>query len=67
MTSELLSLPAVNEKQAGRAGLKYVTDEMPGLARQRRGKEFIYQKVNGKPVRDPATLQRIGHLAIPPA
>src|SRR3954470_23236167 len=49
------------------AGLRYVSDTAPGIARQRRGKAFRYRHSDGAPVRDPRTLGRIRALAIPPA
>lgn len=39
----------------------------PGLRRVRRGKGFSYQDQNGEVITDPATLQRIRDLVIPPA
>ncbi len=49
------------------AGLRYVTDAMPGIRRKRVGKHFSYIGLDGKPIRDPAELQRIKSLGIPPA
>ena len=49
------------------AGLRYVTDAMPGIQRKRVGKNFSYIGLNGKPIRDPAELRRIKSLGIPPA
>src|SRR3954447_2601307 len=49
------------------AGLIYVSDEEPGIRRKRAGKGFAYVKPNGEPLRDPAALERIRKLAIPPA
>ena len=49
------------------AGLCYVTDEMPGIARRRAGKGFAYKAPDGQAVRDRETLARIRALAIPPA
>lgn len=49
------------------AGLRYVSDEMPGIRRKRAGRSFRYVDVDGKPVTDEATLQRIKSLGIPPA
>jgi DNA topoisomerase I len=49
------------------AGLRYVTGEGPGISRKRAGKGFSYTGVDGKPVRDKTTLERIEALAIPPA
>ncbi|MGE2713357.1 DNA topoisomerase IB [Mycolicibacterium litorale] len=39
----------------------------PGLRRVRRGKGFSYQDGNGDAITDPATLDRINALVIPPA
>ena len=49
------------------AGLTYVSDEQPGLAREREGDGFRYLKPNGSVVTDEATLERVRRLAIPPA
>lgn len=56
-----------NEEVARAAGLRYVSDRAPGIRRCRRGKGFYYLGPSGKPVRDEATLGRIGALVIPPA
>jgi DNA topoisomerase-1 len=59
---------ATPEATAAReAGLRYVTDEQPGIARRRAGKGFSYRDADGHVVRDAATLARIRALAIPPA
>ena len=49
------------------AGLRYVSDDAPGIRRVRRGKTFTYKDADGKAVHDRATLKRIKSLAIPPA
>ena len=49
------------------AGLRYVSDATPGIRRKRAGKGFSYIGVDGRPLRDKATLARIRSLAIPPA
>jgi len=49
------------------AGLRYVSDAAPGIARQQRGKVFRYLHPDGSPVRDRPTLGRIRALAVPPA
>jgi DNA topoisomerase IB len=54
-------------REARAAGLVYVNDELPGIARRRRGKGFSYHDADGTPVRDIETLARIRALAIPPA
>ncbi|UKE47314.1 MULTISPECIES: DNA topoisomerase IB [Xanthomonas translucens group] len=59
---------ALQPRQAARsAGLVYVSDEEPGIARRRAGTGFGYRLPDGRPVRDAQTLQRIRQLAIPPA
>jgi DNA topoisomerase-1 len=52
---------------AAAAGLRYVSDARPGIRRKRSGRHFRYVGADGQPIRDPAVLQRIKALAIPPA
>lgn len=52
---------------AEEAGLRYVSDEGPGISRRKVGKGFSYRLPKGGPVKDAATLKRIRSLAIPPA
>lgn len=52
---------------ARQAGLRYVTDLMPGIARKRSGKGFSYKAADGSLLKDDATLARIKALVIPPA
>lgn len=49
------------------SGLHYVDDTEAGIRRLRRGRGFGYVDAAGRTVRDPATLDRIRSLAIPPA
>lgn len=49
------------------AGLRYVTDRKAGIIREARKQAFVYRGADGKQVKDPATLDRIRHLVIPPA
>lgn len=49
------------------AGLRYTTEEQPGIGRRRRGRGFTYVDSDGVPVRDEGELRRIRRLAIPPA
>ena len=49
------------------AGLRYVSDEQPGIRRRKAGKGFTYVKPGGSKVDDEATLKRIRTLAVPPA
>jgi DNA topoisomerase-1 len=49
------------------AGLRYVTDAMPGVRRQRHGRGFKYVDPDGRVIRAPARLERFRLLVIPPA
>jgi DNA topoisomerase-1 len=49
------------------AGLRYVHDYQPGIARRTRGKQFYYTDADGKTIDDDDTLARIKSLVIPPA
>ena len=49
------------------AGLRYTTDEQPGIRRRRSGRGFTYVDRDGLPVREAGELGRIKRLAIPPA
>jgi DNA topoisomerase-1 len=49
------------------AGLRYVHDYQPGIARRKRGKHFHYLDADGHAVKDADTLARIKSLVIPPA
>jgi DNA topoisomerase-1 len=49
------------------AGLRYVSDASPGIARVPDGQDFRYLGTDATPLTDAATLARIRKLAIPPA
>src|SRR5579862_4950390 len=49
------------------AGLRYVTDAMPGIKRLRKGRGFSYLDEHGRVLRGRATIQRFQSLVIPPA
>jgi DNA topoisomerase-1 len=49
------------------AKLRHVSDDMPGIARQKARNGFDYRFPDGELVRDIETLKRIRSLAIPPA
>lgn len=49
------------------AGLRYISDRMPGITRKKVGKGFAYVDPDGYKVRDDAILRRITSLVIPPA
>jgi DNA topoisomerase-1 len=48
-------------------GLTYVSDEKPGIRREKAGDGFTYLKPDGEPVSDETTIERIRKLAVPPA
>ena len=60
-------MPSDAEATAAHAGLRHVTDAMPGIRRRRAGSGFAYRRADGSAVHDEATLARIRKLAIPPA
>ena len=60
-------LADLSERSAEAAGLRYVSDRRAGLRRRRAGSSFRYLDGEGAQIRDPAVLERIRRLAIPPA
>jgi len=48
-------------------GLRYVSDQSPGITRNRTGTDFAYYNTEGKRIRDASELKRIRSLVIPPA
>jgi DNA topoisomerase-1 len=61
--------PAVSDpvEAAESAGLRYVSDTMPGIRRKRVGQGFTYTGPDGKAIRNPGEVARIRSLAVPPA
>jgi DNA topoisomerase I len=59
------SVPPAESAQA--AGLRYVSDTMPGISRKRAGTGFSYVGPDGKRISDRKEIARIRSLAIPPA
>ncbi len=49
------------------AKLRYITDDRPGITRERVGDSFIYRDSHGDEITDEKELARIRSLAIPPA
>ncbi|UPK07998.1 DNA topoisomerase IB [Bradyrhizobium sp. 170] len=49
------------------AGLRYVSDERPGIGRKKAGTGFSYRRPDGSRLIEPDALKRIRALAIPPA
>ena len=52
---------------AREAGLRYMSDDAPGIRRHPAGKAFKFVDDGGKVVKDAETMARIKRLAIPPA
>jgi len=52
---------------AAAAGLRYVTDAMPGIRRHRHGRGFTYVGPDGEVIRSREALRRFRMLVIPPA
>lgn len=48
-------------------GLHYMMDDQPGFTRKKSGKYFAYFDVQNRPLKNPAALERIRALVIPPA
>jgi DNA topoisomerase-1 len=67
MIEKLTSAEKEMRDEAHDAGLRYTSDEQPGITRQARGKSFVYVGPDGKQLRDKKTLGRIKALSIPPA
>lgn len=59
--------PQESTATAHQAGLRYVTDEMPGIRREASGRGFRYRYPTGDIVHDEQVLKRIKALAVPPA
>jgi DNA topoisomerase-1 len=54
-------------ESAQEAGLRYVSDTMPGTLRKRAGTGFTYVGPDGRKITDQKEIARIRSLAIPPA
>jgi DNA topoisomerase-1 len=71
MKIERIPVPAAastdGPETAKLVGLRYVSDDMPGITRKPVKNGFRYFDPDGRPVSDEATLARIKSLAVPPA
>lgn len=60
--------PAPENVQAAQAArLRYVSDRLPGITREKTADGFVYRDPSGKVIKDAAELARIKGLAVPPA
>ena len=64
--AESIKIHRDHKRAAAVASLRYVSDAMPGIRRQKKGTGFSYLQ-DARPVKDKDILQRIHKLAIPPA
>ncbi|MBC5823229.1 MAG: DNA topoisomerase IB [Candidatus Eremiobacteraeota bacterium] len=64
---KLVDLPTEPAAAAKAAGLRYVSDDRPGIRRKPAGKSFAYILPDGQRIREESELRRIKALAIPPA
>lgn len=55
------------ERSAQEAGLRYVSDQQPGISRKRWGRGFSYFSPKGDRIQDDQTLERLKALPIPPS
>jgi DNA topoisomerase-1 len=53
--------------EARAAGLRYVSDDRPGITRHRSGRGFSYRTASGETIRDRREIARINAIVIPPA
>jgi DNA topoisomerase-1 len=67
MAEECAAVADQPEVDAKSAGLRYVSDNKPGIRRERRGNEFVYFDVHGQQIEDEKELRRIRSIGIPPA
>jgi DNA topoisomerase-1 len=65
----MIETPEQDDPQAHaeEAGLRYLTDTAPGIARRRAGKGWTYIGPDGERITDPDRIAWIERLAIPPA
>jgi DNA topoisomerase-1 len=67
MTNETETIELGARRSARAARLRYVTDMTVGFRRARQGRTFQYFTQRGRRIHDPAILERIRSLVIPPA
>lgn len=65
--SDLATLVEVSKTEARAAGLRYVTDQIPGIRRAGTAPRFYYLDTDDKRIQDAEILKRIAQLVLPPA
>jgi DNA topoisomerase-1 len=66
-TTDCTDIVADSKEAAATAGLRYVSDDRPGIRRKRSGKAFSYVRPDGTRLSEGGGLARIKALAVPPA
>ena len=66
-TTDSTDIVADLKEAAASAGLRYVSDDRPGIRRKRSGKGFSYVRPDGTRLSEGGGLARIKALAVPPA
>lgn len=61
------ALLEVSKVEARAAGLRYVSDQIPGIRRAGTAPDFYYLDTDGKRIQDAYILKRIAQLVLPPA
>ncbi len=67
VAAAVTSEDAANREDAESAGLRWVSDNRPGIRRRKRGGGFVYVRPDGSQVPDGPDRARIKRLAVPPA
>ncbi|MDB6075470.1 MAG: topoisomerase [Verrucomicrobiaceae bacterium] len=65
--NQVLPIAAASAETIKEAGLRYSSDERPGIKRELKDGAFVFTDAQGEEVTDEATLARIKSLVIPPA
>jgi DNA topoisomerase I len=60
-------IAAAGVAAAQEAGLRYSSDDRPGIRRVRKGRGFAYLGADGRRIRDEDELRRVRRVAVPPA
>ncbi|MDB9528662.1 hypothetical protein PN498_21905 [Oscillatoria sp. CS-180] len=60
-------MEACSKELAQKSGLRYVTDKIPGIRRQKVGRGFSYLTPDGERIQDRGKRDRFKQLAIPPS
>ena len=65
--NELFEIHGDPARSAAAAGLRYTSDNKPGITRKKAGRGYQYFDAKGERITDEKTLERIHSMVIPPA